>query len=144
MAPSRRELGQALRLLEARGEIRGGRFVAGFVGEQFALPEAVEMLRRIRSTEPKGRLTAVSACDPLNIVGILTPGERVPAILGNRIVFRGWGPAVLPGKRQPCESCQTGGRCFERSTRSAWARDRQSCLTSVPFSIRRTYPFPST
>ena len=88
MAPSRRELGQMLRLLEARGEIRGGRFVAGFVGEQFALPEAVEMLRRVKSTEPKGRLTAVSACDPLNIVGILTPGERVPAVLGNRIVFR--------------------------------------------------------
>ena len=88
MAPSRRELGQVLRLLEARGEIRGGRFVAGFVGEQFALPEAVEMLRRVKSTEPKGQLTAVSACDPLNIVGILTPGEKVPAVLGNRIVFR--------------------------------------------------------
>jgi ATP-dependent Lhr-like helicase len=68
--------------------------VAGFVGEQFALPEAVELLRRVKNTEPTGQLVAVSACDPLNVVGILTPGERVPAILGNRVVFRDGVPLV--------------------------------------------------
>ena len=66
------------RRAEARGEIRGGRFVAGFVGEQFALPEAVEALRRSRKTPPDGKLLLISACDPLNLAGILTPGPRVP------------------------------------------------------------------
>ena len=87
-APRWRELVRVLRTLEARGEIRGGRFVAGYVGEQFALPEAVQSLRRIKNTEPKGQWTAISACDPLNVVGVLTPGERVPAVLGNRVAFK--------------------------------------------------------
>ena len=88
MAPRWRDLVRVLRRLEARGEIRGGRFVAGTVGEQFALPEAVEMLRSVRAAEPKGEWVVVSACDPLNVVGILTPGERVPAVLGNKIAFK--------------------------------------------------------
>ena len=88
MAPRWRDLVRVLRRLEARGEIRGGRFVAGFVGEQFALPEAVGLLRRVKNSELTGRIVAVSACDPLNVVGILTPGERVPAVIGNRIAFR--------------------------------------------------------
>ena len=88
MAPRWRDLVRVLRRLEARGEIRGGRFVAGFVGEQFALPEAVEMLRKVNKSEPDGRMVAVSACDPLNVAGILTPGERVPAVLGNKVAFR--------------------------------------------------------
>ena len=87
-APRWRELVRVLRRLEARGEIRGGRFVSGFVGEQFALPEALEMLRSVRNIEPSGQLVVVSACDPLNLVGILTPGERVPAMQGNRVAFR--------------------------------------------------------
>ena len=62
--------------------------MAGFVGEQFALPEAVEMLRNVNRSEPDGRMVAVSACDPLNVAGILTPGEKVPAVLGNTVVFR--------------------------------------------------------
>ena len=90
MAPRWRELVRVLRRLEARGEILGGRFVAGYVGEQFALPEAVEMLRRAR--ESGEGWVVISACDSLNIVGILTPGERVPATLGNRVVFRGGVP----------------------------------------------------
>ena len=88
MAPPWRELVRVLRLLEARGEIRGGRFVAGTVGEQFALPEAVEQLRKVKSTQPDGTWLVVSACDPLNLVGILTPGEKVPALPGNRVVFQ--------------------------------------------------------
>ena len=83
-----RELVRALRRLEARGEIRGGRFVSGFIGEQFALPEAVDALRAHRSQGPSGRCLVVSACDPLNLAGVLTPGEKVPAVLGNRVVFR--------------------------------------------------------
>ena len=83
-----RDLVRVLRRLEARGEIRGGRFVAGFVGEQFALPEAVDFLRRLKGQEPDGRFVVVSACDPLNLAGILTPGNRVSAVLGNRLVFR--------------------------------------------------------
>ena len=88
MAPRWRDLVRVLRRLEARGEIRGGRFVSGFIGEQFSLPETIETLRASRGREPNGRFVTVSACDPLNLVGILSPGERVPAILGNRIVFR--------------------------------------------------------
>ena len=88
MAPRWRDMVRVLRRLEARGEIRGGRFVSGFVGEQFAMPEAVEMLRKIKSQEPSGQLTSVSACDPLNLAGVLTTGARVPALLGNRLVYR--------------------------------------------------------
>jgi len=88
LAPRWRALLQVYRRAEARGEIRGGRFVTGFVGEQFALPEAVDAMRTLRKTQPQGRLTAVSAYDPLNLVGVLTPGARVPAVAGNRVVFR--------------------------------------------------------
>ena len=88
LAPPWRVLLQVYRRAEARGEVRGGRFVAGFMGEQFALPEAVEALRGVRRAEPTGEMVAVSACDPLNLVGVLTPGPRVPAVLGNRVVFR--------------------------------------------------------
>ena len=88
MAPRWRDLTLVLRRLEARGEIRGGLFVSGFMGEQFALPEAVEMLRSVRGIEPSGQMVTVSACDPLNVAGILTPGDRAPAVPGNRVVFR--------------------------------------------------------
>ena len=87
-APPWRELLTMLRRLEARGEIRGGRFIAGLVGEQFALPEAVEALRAARRKDSQGNFIRISACDPLNLVGVLTPGARVPAVLGNRIIYR--------------------------------------------------------
>jgi len=76
------------RRLEAQGRIRGGRFVAGFAGEQYALPEAVTALRRSRRKPKSGELTSISAADPLNLVGILTPGHRVPSTPKNRILFR--------------------------------------------------------
>ena len=88
LAPRWRDLVHVLRQLEMRGEIRGGRFVAGLVGEQFALPEAIEMLRQVKNQGPTGERAVISACDPLNLVGILTPGDRVPAVLGNKVVFR--------------------------------------------------------
>ena len=88
MAPLWRDLLRVYRQAEARGTIRGGRFVAGYLGEQFALPEAIEMLRSVRKIEPTGQLLRVSACDPLNQVGILTPGPRVSASLGNLVLYR--------------------------------------------------------
>jgi len=83
-----REILWALRRMEARGTARGGRFVTGFVGEQYALPEAVELLRRTRRRERTGEMVRVAAVDPLNLVGILTPGPRVPAQRGNLVVYR--------------------------------------------------------
>lgn len=83
-----RELLKTYHRLEARGEIRGGRFVSGFSGEQFALAEAVGMLRAIRRTPGEGTLVSVSAADPLNLVGIITPGDRVSAFAANRILYR--------------------------------------------------------
>ena len=82
------ELLRVYRRLEARGEIRGGRFVAGFSGEQYALPEAVASLRALRRDKPDGRLLSISAADPLNLVGILTPGAKIPALAGNRVLYR--------------------------------------------------------
>ena len=62
--------------------------MVGYVGEQFGLPEAVQMLRSVKNSEPDGQWVVVSACDPLNVVGFLTPGERVPAVLANRVIFK--------------------------------------------------------
>jgi len=86
--PSWRELLMAFRRLEDRGEIRGGRFVDGFLGEQFALPVAVESVRSMRSLPLSGETITLSAADPLNLVGILVPGERVPAISGRTVSYR--------------------------------------------------------
>jgi ATP-dependent Lhr-like helicase len=86
--PPWRELLMALRRLEARGEIRGGRFVAGFSGEQFALPEAVGVLRSTRNEDKIGKLSTVSGADPLNLAGILLPGPKVAALYSNRVAFR--------------------------------------------------------
>jgi ATP-dependent Lhr-like helicase len=87
-APQWRELLYELRRSEARGEIRGGRFIAGLGGEQFAMPEAVSALRALNRSEPQGLYSRISACDPLNLAGILTPGPRIAATAGNRIVVR--------------------------------------------------------
>ena len=83
-----RELLKVFHRLEARGEIRGGRFVSGFSGEQFALTEAVGMLRAMRRAPSESRLVSLSAADPLNLVGIITPGDKVPAYSGNRVLYR--------------------------------------------------------
>ncbi|MGA8620302.1 MAG: DEAD/DEAH box helicase [Candidatus Sulfotelmatobacter sp.] len=94
--PPWRELLMAFRRLEDRGEIRGGRFVDGFLGEQFALPVAVESVRAMRKLDSTQGTVTLSAADPLNLVGILVPGERVPAISGNSVTYRdGTAMAVL-------------------------------------------------
>lgn len=90
-----RELLRVYRKLEARGEIRGGRFVAGFAGEQYALPEAVQEMRRIRKLDKGGDLVAVSGADPLNLVGIVTPGDRVPGLASNRVLYRDGIPVAV-------------------------------------------------
>jgi ATP-dependent Lhr-like helicase len=96
--PPWRDLAQVYRRLEARGEIRGGRFVAGFGGEQFAAADAVGRLRAVRKMEKAGELVVLSAVDPLNLIGIVTPAARVPAVQSNRLLFRdGLAIAALEG-----------------------------------------------
>jgi ATP-dependent Lhr-like helicase len=113
--PRWRELQIGFRRLEDRGEVRGGRFVDGFQGEQFALPVAVESLRASRkaassdlqmmdakaeSPKPKAQTerVVISAADPLNLVGIIVPGDRIPAISGRSVAFRDgiWDPEGEP------------------------------------------------
>jgi ATP-dependent Lhr-like helicase len=94
--PPWRELLMAFRRLEDRGEIRGGRFVDGFLGEQFALPVAVESVRAMRKLEPAQGTITLSAADPLNLVGILVPGDRVPAISGNSVTYREGAATATP------------------------------------------------
>jgi ATP-dependent Lhr-like helicase len=88
IVPRWRELLIAFRRLEDRGEVRGGRFVSGFMGEQFALPIAVDSLRAMRSNECAGEIVAISAADPLNLAGILLPGTRISAASGKIVTFR--------------------------------------------------------
>jgi ATP-dependent Lhr-like helicase len=96
--PPWRELLRVFRRLESRGEIRGGRFVAGFSGEQFALPDAVGLLRETRRRPASGAFVSISGADPLNLVGILTPGQKLPALTGNRLLYRDGLPiAMLAG-----------------------------------------------
>ena len=93
-----RDLARVYRILEARGEIRGGRFVSGMSGEQFALPDAVDRLRELRRSGPDETLITISAADPLNLTGIITGGERLRTAAGNRIVYRNGVPlAALEG-----------------------------------------------
>jgi len=93
-----RDLARAYRRLEARGEIRGGHFVAGMSGEQFALPDAIERMREVRRGDAGRALQALSAADPLNLTGIVTSGERVRAVEGTRVAYRDGVPvAVMEG-----------------------------------------------
>jgi ATP-dependent Lhr-like helicase len=82
-----RDLQWALRRLEDRGLVRGGRFVSGFSGEQYALPAAHEQLTQVRRAPREGERVTVNATDPLNLVGVIVPGARVPAVRTNRVTF---------------------------------------------------------
>jgi ATP-dependent Lhr-like helicase len=86
--PPWRDLIRVFHRLEARGEIRGGRFIAGLSGEQFALPEAVAALRAIRQKPADGQWVAVCGADPLNLVGSLIAGTTIPALTGSRVLYR--------------------------------------------------------
>jgi ATP-dependent Lhr-like helicase len=104
IAPPWRELTRIYRRLEARGEIRGGRFVSGMSGEQFALPRAVERLREVRRSRPDDKVIVISTADPMNLAGIVTAGDRVRAAARNRIAYRNGVPlAVMEGQViRPC------------------------------------------
>jgi ATP-dependent Lhr-like helicase len=93
--PPWRDLLMCYRRLEARGEIRGGRFVSGFTGEQYAAPEAIGLLREMRRKQPAQTFVSLSGADPLNLVGILTPGARVPSLSSNRVLYRDGVPVAV-------------------------------------------------
>jgi ATP-dependent helicase Lhr and Lhr-like helicase len=112
-APAWRDLVRIYRRLEMSGELRGGRLVGGFVGEQFAAPDAVEALRATRREERRGETVRLSACDPLNLVGIVTPGPRVQATLANAVLYIDGVPQASNG---PAEGVQ----------RPAWAPAAQT------------------
>ena len=98
LVPAWGDLLRVYRRMEDRGEVRGGRFVSGQYGEQFALSEAIETLRKI-SKQPCDTVLTINACDPLNLIGIVMPGTKLAAQSGNRILFEGGIPiATLAGK----------------------------------------------
>ncbi len=109
VVPTWRELLLAFRRLEDRGEVRGGRFVSGFVGEQFALPMAVESLRAQRRLPPAGETVTLSAADPLNLAGILLPGERVPALSGRTVTLRDGVPLAEESAGEPVDARSRAG-----------------------------------
>jgi ATP-dependent Lhr-like helicase len=115
-APPWRDLLRIYRRLEMRGELRGGRFCAGFIGEQFAAPEAVEALRAARKEPRRGEIVRLSACDPLNLVGILTPGPRVPATLANTVVFVDGVPQTEPSFVESRGAVGAGARSWSAAT----------------------------
>jgi ATP-dependent Lhr-like helicase len=101
-----REVLWALRRMEARGTIRGGRFVSGFTGEQYAHPDAIDVLRAVRRQKRSGEMVRISASDPLNLVGIVLPGPRIPALSTNTVTYvdgvpAGDGVANEAGLRSP-------------------------------------------
>jgi ATP-dependent Lhr-like helicase len=125
--PPWRELLRVYHRLEARGEIRGGRFIAGLSGEQFALPEAIAAMRQVRKRAPDGALIAISALDPLNLVGTLLPGSKVPRQLGARIAWRDGLPlaALSGGEVQSLASLSPED---ERAVRRLLLREPESAL----------------
>ena len=106
------------RRLEAQGHIRGGRFVAASSGEQYALPDAVTLLRSVRRRARDGLLVSLSAADPLNLLGIVTPGVRLPALAGNRFLLRDGLPIAInvAGKTHFLEAVSPGEEWALRST----------------------------
>ena len=116
------------RRLEAQGRIRGGRFVAGYAGEQYALPEAVTALRKTRRQAKTGELVSISAADPLNLLGILTPGHRVPATPKNRILFRDGVPIAF---REGSET-----HFLEEPTDDRWALTKALGRQPVPRAVQ--------
>jgi ATP-dependent Lhr-like helicase len=130
-----RDLLRVYRRLEARGEIRGGRFVGGFSGEQFASADAVQMLRSIRRTPAEGVLISLSAADPLNLLGIITPGPRLSPSATNRLLYRDGTPiAVLEAKELRF--------LVEMSAADQWQARNAVLRRHVPPKVR-TYLSPS-
>jgi len=126
--PSWRELLYVYRRLEARGELRGGRFVQGVPGEQYALPAAVSALREIRNRARQGDLVTLSAADPLNLSGIVTPGRRVGPQPGHRLLYRDGVPIAVSAQREitlleavdPREEWHIRNALLRKTHPSAW------------------------
>ena len=136
-APRWRELLRVYRRAEARGEIRGGRFASGFVGEQFALPEAVEMMRSVRRKTLDGDLSVVSACDPLNLAGILDPGSA-----RHRLA---WQPRRIQRRRAGRDASERRAELEGRGRRAHSLRGRPSVIGPAPFrrvTTATTVPTP--
>jgi ATP-dependent Lhr-like helicase len=127
--PPWRELVRVYRRLEARGEIRGGRFIAGLSGEQYALPEAIALLRQLRRRPLDGTLVCIAAADPANLLGTLMPGQKVPRVVGARVVYRDGVPLAA----------HAGGRTEWLATLdAATKRQAQAALDRGPaFSLDR-------
>ena len=116
--PPWRDLARVYRRLESRGEIRGGRFVAGVTGEQFALPEAIAAMREVRRRPNDGRFVSLSGADPLNLVGVLTPGARLAGLTANQLVYRDGLPvAFLSGRAVELDSDLAGADRWEAERR---------------------------
>ncbi len=128
-----RDVLRVFRRLEARGEVRGGRFVGGFSGEQYALAEAVGLLRTIRREEPAGELVAVSGADPLNLVGIVTPGDVVAGIATNRILYRDGIPVATK------EGAGSGERYLVEATPDDRERFKTALVRGRVAPLVRTY-----
>ncbi|MGH7701140.1 MAG: Lhr family helicase, partial [Gemmatimonadales bacterium] len=128
-----RDLLRVYRRLEARGDVRGGRFVGGFSGEQYALPEAVGLLRSVRRAPCAGELVAVSGADPLNLVGIITPGDPVPSLTANRVLYRDGVPvAVREGEGR-------GGRFLTEVDPAAASALKTALVRERPAPLVRAY-----
>ena len=126
--PPWRDLVRVLRRMEDRGEVRGGRFVERW-GEQYALPEAITVIRSLKREKRRGELVSVSACDPVNLVGVVTPGRRIPAIPGNRILFRDGEPvARYEGKSVHFEK--------KLDAEMAWTLEKSLIRKHVPPKLR--------
>jgi ATP-dependent helicase Lhr and Lhr-like helicase len=148
LLPPWREILWSLRRLEARGEVRGGRFVDGFAGEQFALPEAVAGLRAARRARRAGgegaagnghattdgdaapHLVSVSGADPLNLTGLLTPGERLPSLTGNRLLYRDGVPLAVR------ESKRVRFLAAEPAADLRWQAEKALVRTPLPPALR--------
>ncbi len=126
--PPWRDLVRVLRRMEDRGEVRGGRFVERW-GEQYALPEAITVIRSLKREKKRGELVSVSACDPVNLVGVVTPGKRIPATPGNRILFRDGEPvARYEGKSVHFEK--------KLDPETAWTLEKTLIRKHVPPRLR--------
>jgi ATP-dependent helicase Lhr and Lhr-like helicase len=123
------QLVRVLRELEARGELRGGRFVSGFSGEQYALPESISLLRQLRREARRNELVTICACDPLNLVGLITPGPRIPQVSNSRILLRDGVPvmALVGDQAKPlADLTDSELREYERALRG---------ILSVPVAV---------
>jgi len=129
--PPWRELVRVYHRLEARGEIRGGRFIAGLSGEQFALPEAIGLMRQVRQRPHDGALVCVSAVDPLNLLGTVLTGNKVPRLAGSRIAFRD-GIAVATLVSGEVEMLVELDPDDARTVRKALLREPDSTFAPVP------------